>query len=178
VPVEPLYGFEQLHERHVKADFHCGVDALDRYFQERALHEFKKHIAATLVLIDRATRAVIGFYTLSSLGIDAGDLPPKLAKRIPRYPRLPATLLGRMAVDESFRGRGFGGVLLIDALRRAFESRRTVASIAVVVDAKGDQARDFYLHYGFLPFPGHSHRLFIMMETIEQVPSRMGMRAI
>ena len=162
MPVEPLYGFEQLEERHVKADFHCGVDALDRYFRERALHEFKKHVAATLVLVERATGAVIGFYTLSSLGIEAGD-------------RLPATLLGRMAVDESFRGRGFGGVLLIDALRRAFESRRTVASIAVVVDAKSDQARDFYLHYGFHQFPGHSHRLFIMMETIEQMLSRMGM---
>jgi GNAT superfamily N-acetyltransferase len=176
VPVEPLYGFEQLQDHHVKADFRCGVDALDRYFRERALHEFKKHVAATLVLVERATGAVIGFYTLSSLGIDAGSLPPKLAMEIPRYPRLPATLLGRMAVDESFRGRGFGGVLLIDALRRAFENRRTVASIAVVVDAKGDQARDFYLHYGFHPFSGHSHRLFIMMETIEQMISRMGMR--
>jgi GNAT superfamily N-acetyltransferase len=81
-----------------------------------------------------------------------------------------------MAVDESFQGRGFGGVLLIDALRRAFENRRTVASIAVVVDAKGDQARDFYLHYSFHPFPGHSHRLFIMMETIEQMSFRMGSR--
>jgi GNAT superfamily N-acetyltransferase len=164
VPAEPLYGFEQLQERHVQVDFHCGVDDLDRYFRERALHEFKKHVAATLVLVERATGAVIGFYTLSSLGIVVGD-------------RLPATLLGRMAVDESFRGRGFGGVLLIDALRRAFESRRTVASIAVVVDAKSDQARDFYLHYDFHPFPGHSHRLFIMMETIEQMLSRMGIRA-
>ena len=167
MPVEPLYGFEQLQERHVQADFHCGVDALDRYFRERALHEFRKHVAATLVLVERATGAVIGFYTLSSRGIVGGDVP---------RPRLPATLLGRMAVDESFRGRGFGGVLLIDALRRAFENRRTVASIAVVVDAKGDQARDFYLHYGFHPFSGHSHRLFIMMETIEQMISRMGMR--
>ena len=177
MPAEPLYASEQLQERNVKAEFHCGVDTLDRYFRERALHEFKKHVAATLVLVERATGAVIGFYTLSSLGIDAGDLPPKLAKKIPRYPRLPATLLGRMAVDESFRGRGFGGVLLIDALRRAFESRRTVASIAVVVDAKGDQARDFFLHCGFLQFPGHSHRLFIMMETIEQMLFRMGTRA-
>jgi len=81
--MEPLYAFEQLQERHVKADFHCGVDALDRYFRERALHEFKKHVAATLVLVERATGAMIGFYTLSSRGIDAGDLPPKLAKRIP-----------------------------------------------------------------------------------------------
>ena len=168
MPVEPLYGFEQLQERHVKADFHCGVDALDRYFRERALHEFKKHVAATLVLVKRATGAVIGFYTLSSLGIVGGD-PPS--------PRLPATLLGRMAVAESFRGRGFGGVLLIDALRRAVESRRTVASIAVVVDAKSGHARDFYLLYGFHPFPGHSPRLFILMETIEQVFSRMGTRA-
>ena len=81
-----------------------------------------------------------------------------------------------MAVDESFRGRGFGGILLIDVLRRAFENTQTVASIAVVVGAKGDQARDFCLHYGFHPFPGHSHRLFIMMETIEGMISRMGMR--
>ena len=177
MPVEPLYASEQLQERNVKAEFHCGVDTLDRYFRERALHEFKKHVAATLVLVERATGAVIGFYTLSSLGIDAGDLPPNLARKIPRYPRLPATLLGRMAVDGSFQGLGFGGVLLIDALRRAFESRRTVASIAVVVDAKGDQARDFFLHCGFLQFPGHSHRLFIMMETIEQMLFRMGTRA-
>jgi predicted N-acetyltransferase YhbS len=121
-------------------------------------------VAATLVLVERATGAVIGFYTLSPLGIDAGD-------------RLPATLLGRMAVGESFRARGFGGIMLIDALRRAFENRRTVASIALVVDAKSGQARDFYLHYGFHPFPGHSHWLFIVMETIGQMLSRVGIGA-
>jgi hypothetical protein len=83
--------------------------------------------------------AIAGFYTLSSTAVRLGDLPEQVAKRLPRYPLVPATLIGRLAIDRRYHGQGFGSFLFLDALHRC--SRSEVASFAVVVDAIDDEAR-------------------------------------
>jgi GNAT superfamily N-acetyltransferase len=95
------------------------------------------------------------------------DLPDDLARKLPRYPLVPATLLGRLAVDRRFRGRGYGRFLLADALYRALRSE--VASYAVIVEAKDDSARRFYERESFLPFPDQQGKLFRPMADIERV---------
>ena len=109
--------------------------------------------------------------------ISADDLPPELVKqlKLPRYPVLGATLIGRIARDLSFKGQGIGEVLLADALKRALAANRNIAAVAVVVDAKDDNAHRFYTDFGFLPFPETRNRLFIRMETIEQLYPRVAM---
>ena len=82
------------------------------------------------------SNAVLGYYTLSALSVDIGAWPEDVARKLPKYPAVPATLLGRLAVDTRLRGKGMGEHLLMDALRRAFEASRDVASVAVIVDAK------------------------------------------
>lgn len=87
--------------------------------------------------------AVLGYYTLSALSVDVGAWPEDVARKLPKYPFVPATLLGRLAVDRGLRGKGAGEHLLMDALRRALAASRQVASVAVVVDAKDDDAMSF-----------------------------------
>lgn len=160
-----------LEERHVRASFACDVEALDRYFRERALHDVRTHVAACFVLTNAGEGVVAGYYTLSNASVDPGVLPPPVVKRLSRYPRLPATLLGRLAVDQRFRGLGFGEFLLLNALRRSWETARSVGSMAVLVDAKTG-SREFYQRYGFIEFPNLTNRLFLPMKTIGTLLAR------
>lgn len=113
---------------------------------------------------------IAGYYTLSASIILAGDVPTERLKKLkwPRYPELPATLIGRLARDLRFRGQGIGDLLLMDALRRVFFNDE-IASLAVIVDSKGEHARRFYEQYGFLSFSDTRNRLYLPMETIGQL---------
>lgn len=90
-----------------------------------------------------------------------------------QWPNVPATLLGRLAVSENFRGQGIGELLLLDALQRALGNIREVASAVVVVDAKDERARGFYLRHDFVPLPTQPNRLFYPTKTIEQLFNRL-----
>jgi len=114
------------------------------------------------------TGVVVGYYTLSACGIRLTELPPEVAKKLPKYPQVPATLLGRLAISREHHGQTLGRFLLMDALRRSWKTSAEVASIGVVVDAFDDRARAFYLRYEFTPFVDHPKKLFISMRTIEK----------
>jgi GNAT superfamily N-acetyltransferase len=118
-----------------------------------------------------AERRIAGYYTLSSAALKGDDLPPELLRklRLPRYPELPATLIGRLAVDVAYRGQRLGEMLLIHALKRAWLGSKQVASMAVIVDAKDESARRFYVHHDFLPFPENAKRLFLPLRTLEEI---------
>jgi len=163
--------FEPLGPQHDRAAFSCGDEALDRYLRQQATQDTRNWVAAPFVLRDPESPRIIGYYTLSTFSIELRDLPTELARRLPRYPRLPAVLIGRLAVDREFNGKGWGGVLLLDALRRSLEQTRQIAAMAVVVEAKNDRARAFYEKYGFVQFSGHEYRLFLPMGTVEQLLS-------
>ena len=101
--------------------------------------------------------------------MNLADLPASAAKKLPRYPSVPATLLGRLAVSEQFRGQGVDELLLLDALKRALLNTREVASAVVVVDAKDERARKFYLRHDFIPLVSQPNRLFYPVKTIERL---------
>lgn len=116
-----------------------------------------------------------GFYTLTQDNIASEDLPPELIKRLnlPRYERIGASLLGRLARDLAHKGKGVGELLLVDALKRSLAMSRQIASAAVVVDAKDERAHKFYQNFGFIPFPESQKRLFLPMITIKQIYPEM-----
>ncbi|GLS39184.1 hypothetical protein GCM10010869_47810 [Mesorhizobium tianshanense] len=157
---------EVLGPQHDRAGFESGVELLDRYFRVQAGQDARKNMAAPFVLV-LPDGAVAGYYTLSATALNIGDLPDHVARKLPRYPLVPATLLGRLAVDLRYRGRGFGRHLLADALFRAVRSE--IASFAVIVDAKTADARRFYERESFLPFPNQPMKLFRPMADIEQL---------
>jgi predicted GNAT family N-acyltransferase len=156
--------------KHNRAAFSCEHHALTEYIKQQASQDVKKNVAAVFVLTPDGV-TISGYYTLSQYGVDAGDIPRELLEqfKIPKYPRLPATLIGRLARHIDLKGQAFGEVLLMDALRKALEATRTVASVVVVVEAKDENAVKFYKRYGFLAMPDHPDRLFIPMATVRQL---------
>ena len=168
---KPTFRFEPLDKKkHDRAAFSCEQESLDRYLKEHATQEIKKRVAAVYVLTPGG-KTIAGYYTLSQYAIEAGELPPELVQQLhlPRYDKLPATLLGRLARSKQFKGRGLGELLLMGALKRALEHSRNIASVAVVVDAIDENARAFYRRYGFIDIPNHPNRLFIAMKTVAQL---------
>lgn len=165
-PAHPSLKIELLAKKHNRAAFSCRFEVLNTYLKERASQEAKKQISAPFVLLEEGNNTVIGYYTLSGFGVVLDDLPEETAKKLPKYPMVPATLLGRLAIDTRYEGRGYGVFLLMDALRRVFQATTDIASFAIIVDAKDDEARSFYEHYDFITFPDNEFRLFLPMKTI------------
>jgi predicted GNAT family N-acyltransferase len=167
VPLEPEHHIEPLGPSHDRTAFSSGVAELDQYLYRQAGQDAKRKVAAPFVLVD-AHGSIRGYYTLSAYSIRLGALPPGLSKRLPRYPMIPATLLGRLAVTTACRGQRLGRLLLMDALHRSWRNTTEVASVGVVVEALDDAARSFYLHHEFIPLLDHPNRLFLAMATIEK----------
>jgi ribosomal protein S18 acetylase RimI-like enzyme len=151
---------------HDRGSFHCGEEALDRYFQTQATEDIRRRIANCFVAVEITTGVVAGYYTIAAASIPLVELPPEEAKRLPRYPTLPAVRIGRLTVDERFQGRGMGGALLADAARRSLQSPPVV--YALLVDAKNDQAVAFYQRYLFRPVVGQPRTLFLPLATAEK----------
>lgn len=157
---------EVLGPQHDRVGFSSGVEPLDRYFRTQAGQDYKKKMAAPFVLV-LSDGTVAGYYTLSSTAVELPELPEAVVRKIPRYPLIPATLLGRLAVDRRYQGRGYGRFLLADALFRAVRSE--IASFAVIVDAKDESAKRFYERESFLPFPDRPLKLFRSMADIQKL---------
>ena len=165
------FRFEPLDKKvHNRAAFSCEHEALNAYLKERASQEVQKRVAAVFVLTPDG-KTIAGYFTLSQYSIEAGELPDEVVQRqrLPKYDKLPATLLGRLARSKEFKGAGLGEILLMGALERALLHSRNIASVAIVVDAKDEKAQNFYLSYGFIDLPDHPNRLFLLMQTVEQL---------
>ena len=159
---------ELLNKKHNRTDFDCGNDLLNHYLQSQAGQDIKRKLSACFVLAnDRTT--IQGFYTLSNNSIPLNLLPEAIRKRLPEsYAAIPATLLGRLAIDINHQGKGLGEILLIDALQRSYEASQQIASFAVIVDPIDKQAEDFYKKYDFLKLPD-SGKMFIAIKTLQHL---------
>jgi predicted GNAT family N-acyltransferase len=137
-----------------------------------ATQDVRRRATACYVAIEAATGKVAGYYTLAAAGIPLAELPPDLAKRLPRYPSVPVARLGRLAVDQAYRGRKLGGALLWDAVQRSLRSE--IAVFALVVDAKDAEAEGFYRHHGFVSFGSQPRQLVLPLTNVvtkDSIPS-------
>jgi predicted GNAT family N-acyltransferase len=161
---------ELLRSAHNREVFDCGNRALNASFRTQARQDMERGVAVIYVLVPESARdRVAGFYSLSSTSVKLTEWPEGVRRKLPRYPRVPATLIGRLAVSLSYRGQRLGERLLVDALARSLAASRTVASNAVIVDAKEPETVTFYQRYGFISFPGQPQRLFLPMKTIAKL---------
>ncbi len=159
------YYFEPLAERHNRAAFSCGNEALDAYFIGDPIRQDVSRRVTNAFVLTPDGKFVAGFYTLSPISILSVDLTSSLQKKLPKRP-IGATLIGRMGRDLSLRGKGVGEMLLMDALHKAWQASKLVSCWAVVVDAK-EGARDFYIENEFIPFATQPDRLFLLMKKID-----------
>ena len=139
------------------------MSALDRYVREQASQDVRRRVANCYVAIESETGAIAGYYTLAASSIGVADLPITETRRLPRYPVLPAVLIGRLAVDTRYRGRQLGVTLVVDAARRT--ARAELAAFTLLVDAKDDSAAAFYSKLGFLPLESRPLTLFLPVVT-------------
>jgi GNAT superfamily N-acetyltransferase len=165
---DSLLRLEILHAQHDREEFSCGVEALDRYLKLQAGQDMRKRVATVYIATTDGVH-VEGFYTLSPFAVRLPDLPAALVKKLPRYPMMPTMLLGRLAVSLQRWGQGVGEWLLIEALRSALAISSRAASVGVIVDAKDESARQFYLKYHFIPLPDVDDRLVLSMDKIEKL---------
>jgi predicted GNAT family N-acyltransferase len=91
------------------------VSEFDHYLHRQAGQDARRKVAAPFVMVGE-NNAIVGYYTLSAYSVHLGELPDAIAKKLPRYPLLPSTLLGRLAIRSSSRGQNLGRFLLLDAL--------------------------------------------------------------
>lgn len=98
--------------KYIRSDFCCRKDSLDNYIQNQSSQDLKRQISTVFVLINEPDVNVLAYYTLCSYTVELKDLDEAWAERLPRYPLLPAILLGRLAVDNRQKGNRFGELLL------------------------------------------------------------------
>jgi GNAT superfamily N-acetyltransferase len=163
---EARWNFLPIEKKYKKDAFDCGYQVLNDYLKKYARQNHQKGIAKTFVAVkESGSMKVDGYYTLSASIIEYEFLPESYQKRIPAYP-IPATLIGKLAVDNSVKGKGLGGELLADALYRIVRAAQEIGIFAVRVDAIDLQAREFYLKHEFIPFLDRELSLFLPIETI------------
>jgi ribosomal protein S18 acetylase RimI-like enzyme len=167
-PESTSFSRELLSSHHNRTAFSCGNDRLDRYLHSIATQDQKKNIAIPYVIFDNDRQAIIGYYTLSMSGIDLSQLPEQITKKLPKYPIVGVTLIGRLAVSSDYKGYGWGKLLIMDALHRSLVASKATASFAVVVDAIDDAAVRFYQRFDFELFPDSSTKLFRTMTNIDR----------
>ena len=167
--IDPTFEIKPLDKDvHDRAAFSCGEAELDAYLQTQSSQD-RKRLSSVIYVGAVNTSKIIGYYSLSQFSIELNAIPDDIAKHFSRYPQLPATLLGRLAVHTEAQGHGYGEILLIDSLRRALEVSTKIASCVVVVDVKNDKARSFYMKYGFIGVVDVASRLILPMKTIARM---------
>ena len=155
----PPFVIEPLSDAHDRAAFACGVAALDRYFANQATQDIRRRIAACFVAVERDTKTVVGYYTIATSSLPLTDIAAATARKLPRYPLVPAVRIGRLAVARNQKGKGLGAGLLIDGIARSF--RADLMAFAIVVDAKDDAAAAFYKYHGFTAFSSAPMSLYL-----------------
>lgn len=147
---------------HDRRTFCSGSPLLDRYLREQVTQDIRRRVAACFVAVTDEQR-IAAYYTLASASLLLADLPITTGKKLPRYPTVPAVRMGRLAVDQAFKGQGLGSAMLADALERT--ARSEIAAFALMVDAKDEIAAAFYRHHGFIALPDSPLTLFLPLAT-------------
>ena len=156
---------EPLGRHHDRSAFVSGSEPLDSYLKQQASQDIRRRVAGCFVAVDDDGK-IVGYYTLAATSVRLQALPEELVKRLPRYPIVPAMLIGRLAVAASHQGKQLGRALIADAVTRV--DRLGIGAFALIVDAKDERAKKFYEVNGFVPLPDEERRLCLPMETALQ----------
>jgi GNAT superfamily N-acetyltransferase len=156
---------EPLDARHLLDEFDCGEPPLNTWLKKYALANQRSDSSKTRVIADEH-RKVLGYYSLATGSVGHDEAPLRVAHGLARHP-IPVVVLTRLAVEVNAQGRGLGRVLLRDALRMVADVSDTVAVRALLVHAKNDRAREWYIRQAeFESLPGVPNRLFLLIKDL------------
>lgn len=171
---------------HDCTQFTSSLRSIQKYIQEQAARAMSSKVSTVFVLTEKHDNKVRGYYTLSSLSIRFDELPKDVQKKVPLYPQLGATLLGRLGVDEHYRDElskqgdkpRLGEILLVDAQRNCLKGTSTIGSAVMIIHVEEPSAEEiaagardpmgFYTQYGFIQLPKAPRTVFKRLSTIEK----------
>lgn len=157
------FRIEKLHRNHDTSTFNCGEESLNRFLDRFALTSQQAGGSSSYVALSGQT--IVGFYSLAVGQVLYEDAPERLAKGLARHP-VPVMVLARLAVGLNWQGKQLGAGLLKDALLRTLQAADIVGIRAILVHAKHDAARRFYMHFGFDPSSTDPYHLFRLIKDI------------
>jgi len=152
---------------HDVSTFDCGEYALNRWLRHSAGQSQRRDAARTFVVVTDKRR-VIGYYTTVVGEIRHEHASPAVRRGMSKHFPIPVALVARLAVDSAFHDRGFGALLLRDALTRVLAAAEQVAIRAVVVHAISDKAAAFYIRFGFKPLADEPRTLMITLDDLRR----------
>ncbi|MBP2159095.1 MULTISPECIES: GNAT family N-acetyltransferase [Asticcacaulis] len=162
-------------DKHDRAAFSCGVEAVDNFFKRTANKLSKADNLRVFVMTD-ATGTVAGFYAINAHSIAFEDLPPQFARTRPGHGRIPAAYISMIGGDQRFAGSGLGADLLVDCLTRIYRISRDLGLAVAILDVLDDgddkavaKRKTLYEGFGFTPMPSQPLRLFMPVATIAKL---------
>jgi GNAT superfamily N-acetyltransferase len=148
---------------HDVSGFDCGEPALNDWLRHRALKN-ESRFSRTYVVCDDGKR-VVAYFCISAGAVERAAAPGKVRRNAPDT--IPVSVIGRLAVSSDHAGKGLGADLLADALRRIAVVSQSIGIGAVLVHAKDEAAKRFYLRCAeFIEYPEDSRTLFLPIETV------------
>ena len=156
---------ELLTKKHSRIEFTCGDDALDAYLQRTARQHIDKGISRTFVLTEsEAPNTILAFMTLTVSEVVSDELPEQLSKKYPN--KVPAAKLARLAVSSNRQRQGLGEMMLVDAMQKTLLVAQNLGIAGLFVDAKHQQAKQYYSQFGFLSLTDKLDNLFLPIKSI------------
>ncbi len=140
-----------LTEGHDGTAFDSGEPVLDEWLRRRAWNNLLTAASRTYVVCPTGSFRVVGYFALSMGQILAHEASGSMRRNMPKF--IPAVVLGRLAIDRAWQGKGLGRALLADAIQRSLRASAEVSARLVIVHAISPAAEAFYLHHGFTRLP-------------------------
>jgi predicted GNAT family N-acyltransferase len=159
--------FSKLNKRFDRPSFDCGTAELNDFLKTGASSYIKRGLCAVHILSDKSfPETIIGYFSLSASAIQPQELPSEISKKYPGSLPVPCWLIGKLAVDRKFQRKGFGEILLLEALKKIVAYSQEAGGYCVVVDAKNENVKKFYTKYGFKAFLDEGLKLFLPLASI------------
>lgn len=151
-------------KKHDRKSFDCGDFALNLYLQRYANQDQRRGLSRVYVLAEN--QQIIGYYSISADSVFTDDLPDQVL--LGAYQQVPFLLLGRLAVDKTFQGQGYGDALIMHAFKTTAEAAEKIGIFGMIVDAKNEQAVCFYEKFGFKQLTAAKNRLVLPFSAIKR----------
>jgi GNAT superfamily N-acetyltransferase len=145
---------------HQLDDFDCNVDSLNDWLKKRAYQNQLSGASRSYVVLEG--KRVVGYYCLASGALELSDSPTQVRRNMPNP--IPVAILGRLAVDKSFQGKGLGVALLQDAVLRTAQAGGILGIRGLLVHALSMEAKTFYEHHGFVASPTQPMTLILSLK--------------
>jgi ribosomal protein S18 acetylase RimI-like enzyme len=161
--------FSEFKDKINRDSFDCGNSHLNDFIKTKASQYEKSNFAKIYLAKEENTNTIAGYYSLSAGSVELTNIPKEVAKKIPKHPKIPVALIGKLAVNKIYQGQGLGSFLLMDALDRIMKISSELGYFAVEVDAIDESAKNFYSKYGFESLLDDNKHMYITLKKLLKI---------